>query len=109
VYYASLITAIGRVQITKIINALNDERAMIFYADTDSLIVNEFAASMIKERKLATIHPTDIGALKNEYPLRGNSEQSAIQRLVVFNKKIYQYMIDGEWHNKFKGCRTPSD
>lgn len=38
---------------------------------------------------MAHIHPTDMGALKNEYPLNGKDDDTAIQQLIVFNKKIY--------------------
>lgn len=43
VYYASLITAVGRTQITSIINRIynkNDNNCLVYYADTDSLIMN---------------------------------------------------------------------
>ena len=47
--------------------------------------------------------------MKNEYPLDNNQNHTSIQKLYIYNKKIYQFMIDGHWHNKFKGCRNPND
>jgi len=50
-----------------------------------------------------------LGAMKNEYPLDGDINSTSIQKLVVMNKKIYQYMISDKWNNKFKGCKHASD
>lgn len=47
--------------------------------------------------------------MKNEYPLDGDINSTSIQKLVVMNKKIYQYMISDKWNNKFKGCKHASD
>lgn len=107
VYFASIITAIGRTQITSIINQVHTPRRKIYYADTDSLI-------MSKEAYLACARYVDIddvklGSMKNEYPDGCDSSKSAVQRLIVINKKIYQYMVNNVWINKFKGCRNPSD
>lgn len=52
---------------------MDDERCAVYYADTDSLILNEFASKFIVDCNLALIHPTEIGALKNEYPLNNDS------------------------------------
>lgn len=41
VYYASLITAIGRTCITNLINRVSTGDQRVYYADTDSLIVNK--------------------------------------------------------------------
>lgn len=49
--------------------------------------------------------------MKNEYPAANSRDKlsTTIEKLIVINKKIYQYRINGEWHNKFKGCRDPRD
>lgn len=57
---------------------------------------------------MAVIDNDILGALKNEYP-NGNQNETAIQKFAAFNKKIYQYMINNEWHTKFKGCKSPDD
>ena len=36
-----------------------------------------------------------LGAMKNEYPKGNDNESSSISKLIVLNKKIYQYMIEG--------------
>lgn len=49
--------------------------------------------------------------MKNEYPKKDCNDimSTAINELIVINKKIYQYKIGDEWNNKFKGCRNPRD
>ena len=75
----------------------NRELAYVFYADTDSLIVNQTFYNMMldKLRDIVSIDLVDLGAMKNEYPLNNDQYKTAITNLRVYNKKIYQYMIDG--------------
>lgn len=54
------------------------------------------------------VSDSQFGALKNEYPLGGNSNLSAITQIRVLNKKIYQLNVNGSWISKFKGCTRPT-
>lgn len=66
-YIASIITAIGRTQILSIINSIPIAQS-IFYADTDSIILNEEAYMHIVNNFKGLIDNSKLGCLKNEYP-----------------------------------------
>lgn len=61
----------------------------MFYIDTDSIVVSRRGCEAIKRYKIAELDGVKLGALKNEYPLDGNQDESSIKDFVVFNKKVY--------------------
>lgn len=92
-----------------ITNIINSSRGDVYYSDTDSVMMNQEAFDHLCALKLFNVSDSEFGALKNEYPLRGDSNLSAITQIRVLNKKIYQLKVGGSWMSKFKGCTRPTD
>lgn len=112
VYWASLITDVGRSLINDVIilslgqqkiNGYEKMDARVYYCDTDSVILNEIAYNNLLKSERVLIDNVILGGLKDEYP------DSILKEIRILNKKVYQYKINGQWINKFKGVKNPED
>ena len=78
-----------------ITNIINTSKGTIFYSDTDSVMMDQAAFDDLVEDQLFPVSDSQFGALKNEYPLNGNSEASAVTQIRILTKKIYQLNVGG--------------
>jgi len=49
-------------------NKVKDINSHIYYADTDSIIINESAQEEMMRFMKKKIHKSELGCMKNEYP-----------------------------------------
>lgn len=111
VVLASLITKTASTYIAYLMNEISlNSSGKTFYCDTDSLITDKNAFDYLKKKNnKVTIHETQLGAFKNEYPLNGDQNQTNISDVTIINKKIYKFNKKSDKHTtiKFKGCQNP--
>lgn len=65
------------------------DASIVMYADTDSMIMNEFAYLKLKQQYPDLMHNQRLGAMKNEYPMIDDDSKTRINDVVILNKKIY--------------------